>query len=290
MKSNLTLKELVKRPVKVQNKKGYCKFDSVQSNLLKSLRFIDNHFDCDISNENAIDFLDKTFAGMKDNADTLFSTAEGLNLSGLVNYILFFKSEHKKIGVLDEKLAMMLMNTDLPKSINIKTFFANELLLLLPNSIDLGLSNYILFTHTPDFGVFGSINSMHPRALFTDYNRSHSLDGLEDGLDKKSINFARLFFNFVLWQQSVHDKGQEVIEIDAPTRKMGFGKNSKQLIVPRVIGEGYKPKVIRNYDSVGTHASPQTHWRSGHWRQQPFGKKEDQKYKTIWIEPTLINA
>jgi hypothetical protein len=36
------------------------------------------------------------------------------------------------------------------------------------------------------------------------------------------------------------------------------------------------------------HASPITHWRRGHWRNQPCGEKL-QDSKIIWIQPTLIN-
>jgi hypothetical protein len=35
--------------------------------------------------------------------------------------------------------------------------------------------------------------------------------------------------------------------------------------------------------------SVQTHWRSGHWRNQPYGERNNPQYKTIWIEPILIN-
>lgn len=64
---------------------------------------------------------------------------------------------------------------------------------------------------------------------------------------------------------------------------------SKTGLSPIVIGKDYKPK-YKYGQPIGTHASPQTHWRSGHWRQQPIGKKDKPEYKTIWIEPTLINA
>lgn len=40
---------------------------------------------------------------------------------------------------------------------------------------------------------------------------------------------------------------------------------------------------------TNTHASPITHWRRGHWRNQPCGEKL-QDSKIIWIQPTLINA
>lgn len=38
----------------------------------------------------------------------------------------------------------------------------------------------------------------------------------------------------------------------------------------------------------GSHASPEAHWRRGHWRQQVHGHGRSDR-KLIWIEPTLVN-
>lgn len=43
-----------------------------------------------------------------------------------------------------------------------------------------------------------------------------------------------------------------------------------------------------NKSDHSQHASPITHWRRGHWRNQPCGEKL-QDSKIIWIQPTLIN-
>lgn len=51
---------------------------------------------------------------------------------------------------------------------------------------------------------------------------------------------------------------------------------------------------IRNHHSPGqdlggTHASPKSHWRRGHWRMQPFGKGLTEK-KRIFIRPIFIRG
>lgn len=48
-------------------------------------------------------------------------------------------------------------------------------------------------------------------------------------------------------------------------------------------------RAIKAGSSKGTHASPSTHWRSGHFRLQHYGENNT-KTKTIWIRPTLVSA
>jgi hypothetical protein len=73
----------------------------------------------------------------------------------------------------------------------------------------------------------------------------------------------------------------------------GFGTKGKtkyQKIPPLIIGENYLIKTQREPTCVSRpHGSPVTHWRSGHWRCQPYGGKDNLAYKTIWIEPILVN-
>ena len=74
---------------------------------------------------------------------------------------------------------------------------------------------------------------------------------------------------------------------------LGFGRNSKtkyKKIPPLIIGENYLIKTRTEATGESRpHGSPVTHWRSGHWRCQPCGSKDNRNYKTIWIEPMLIN-
>lgn len=90
----------------------------------------------------------------------------------------------------------------------------------------------------------------------------------------------------ILYLQTNEDT---IIEKAKSDRQIGFGKNNKGRITPVIIGEGFTPKYI---GEVGTNKSSNksTHWRRGHYRWQPYGSKDNPEYKSIWIEPTLINA
>lgn len=106
-----------------------------------------------------------------------------------------------------------------------------------------------------------------------------------------SLNGIDFLINLFLYQDSVKDK------MDFEPSKMqyvskGFHIKNKSFLQPRMIGNDYKPKSIYRNNSNGenTRNSPQTHWRSGHWRRHMIGSRKNPEYKTIWIEPTLINA
>ena len=73
----------------------------------------------------------------------------------------------------------------------------------------------------------------------------------------------------------------------------GFGKKTKKkrpstsgVWQPNWIGRGYELKLETG---SGTHASPRSHWRRGHWRRQPIGEGRTER-KLVWIEPMLING
>ena len=50
---------------------------------------------------------------------------------------------------------------------------------------------------------------------------------------------------------------------------------------PNVLGKSYK---VKGEPLGGTHASPRLHWVRGHYKDQVFGTKRNQK-KLLWIEP-----
>lgn len=86
------------------------------------------------------------------------------------------------------------------------------------------------------------------------------------------------------------DATSEYIEYGTLLRKQKFKHNviKDELWGPNIIGRTYR---IRQPDhfSVGTHASPRTHWRRGFWRRQKYGTALS-KMKLIWIEPVLVNV
>lgn len=58
---------------------------------------------------------------------------------------------------------------------------------------------------------------------------------------------------------------------------------------PRWIGRNYTRRVLLTGPPAGTHASPRTHWRRGHWRTQPVGPGRQDR-RRLWIEPILVMA
>lgn len=56
---------------------------------------------------------------------------------------------------------------------------------------------------------------------------------------------------------------------------------------PRWIGKKYVRREI--VSKGGSHNSPRTHWRRGHWRNQAIGEGRQDRRRT-WIEPILVMA
>lgn len=77
-----------------------------------------------------------------------------------------------------------------------------------------------------------------------------------------------------------------VVEIPAPTKL-----NQKRGRAGKIRLPSYRTLHISNHESqphrgTGTHASPRTHWRRGHIRNQPTAKGTIRR----WIKPQIINA
>lgn len=63
-------------------------------------------------------------------------------------------------------------------------------------------------------------------------------------------------------------------------------KSNSEIWSPNIVGRKF---AVKRAAEAGTHASPRTHWRRGHFRHQPFGKGLTE-HKIIWLEPMLIGA
>ena len=76
--------------------------------------------------------------------------------------------------------------------------------------------------------------------------------------------------------------------------KNGFGKLSlttkSNIRYPRWLGKHYQSPTSST-TTTGTHASPQFHWRRGHWRILESGEgRRWKESKRLWIEPILVNG
>lgn len=288
-----TVKELLTEPFRVQKKQGYYGVDTFRQGLLKlvyegdrSAKSTISGLDCDIAMDKLSSAADSAMDAGSDYAfHTLLTLSEALaffRYGGMIRY-------------LDAGLCEVLSHTTIPESIVLSSNLCfRSLLLITPRC---AMPHFLLFRVIDGVGVTfsqfvyrGDGFSIRHQAGLQFNTPTDTLIGECKNAPSEIKRCVYLVFNFLLWQQSMRDRGESVILMDAPTKQMGFGKTSKKLIVPQVIGEGYKPKVIRNYEPIGTHASPRTHWRSGHWKQQMIGSRKKPQHKTIWIEPTLVNA
>ncbi|NJR41011.1 MAG: hypothetical protein HC781_21930 [Leptolyngbyaceae cyanobacterium CSU_1_4] len=90
----------------------------------------------------------------------------------------------------------------------------------------------------------------------------------------------------------------ELIDADepdaTPNAPIGFGKKEHDrpsYRFPRWVGKNYQRQKsnIPSGKSRGTHVSPETHWRRGHWRLQSHGVGMKER-KLIRIKPMLISG
>jgi hypothetical protein len=74
----------------------------------------------------------------------------------------------------------------------------------------------------------------------------------------------------------------------APVEPKQAKKGGKKRYTPLMIGKQFKPKT-ETVSLGGTHASPRTHWRRGHWRRVAIGEgRNDRKWH--WFQPVLVNG
>lgn len=66
----------------------------------------------------------------------------------------------------------------------------------------------------------------------------------------------------------------------------GFARHSPQ--EPIWIGQDFRQRTINKPHQGGTHPSPTTHCRRGHWRFIPINHDSDIT-KPVWIRPTIVN-
>lgn len=73
------------------------------------------------------------------------------------------------------------------------------------------------------------------------------------------------------------------------TRAKAGKPNARDWWLPWIVGSGYA-RSVRSGSAGGTHAGPSMHWRSGHWRNQAIGPRDEGKHRLIWIEPVLVGG
>lgn len=100
-----------------------------------------------------------------------------------------------------------------------------------------------------------------------------------------------LVINLLLFMQEVPDVFEEQ-RVIIPGLTRGKGKTKEvvrpTLWEPKWIGREYRQPTARTTPGGGHHASPETHWRDGHWHTFLCGKGRTER-KLVWIKPILVN-
>lgn len=191
---------------------------------------------------------------------------------------------------IDGSFLNSLLHTDPPNPLIPSLVVYPQIMIVLPKTNLLqsffgGIKQswYCLFIHT------------HPDTIM--YSRLGSRNCINGIITKKEgwkpshpiTSLIANIVNVITYQQGLIS--------EEPSSPKGFGKptlkqQSKALLLnPTWLGKGYKPMVKRSASPQGgTHASPVTHWRRGHWRNQPVGSKDSSETKPIWIQPVLVNS
>ncbi len=112
-----------------------------------------------------------------------------------------------------------------------------------------------------------------------------------DENDNEFVERVRnLVVNILLYLEYYPNTSTEISETEISTKAQGFTNiTNPNIRHARWLGKGYQTKSENT--KTGTHLSPHTHWRRGHWRVLESGEdKRWKQSKRIWIEPTLVNG
>lgn len=116
-------------------------------------------------------------------------------------------------------------------------------------------------------------------------------------MSQDDLNFTNslriLFVQILLLLTYEPDLLTDSSEADLPTKGRGFSKLSKDTKTayryPRWLGKNYKTTTESSNFQGGTHKSPETHWRKGHFKKVAIGKERTDR-KVVWIRPVLVNS
>ena len=73
-----------------------------------------------------------------------------------------------------------------------------------------------------------------------------------------------------------------------PVHLQSRAERKRTMLPTTWIGKSYKPRTSSSDCKGGTHASPATHWRRGHWHHVRHGQGRELK-RLCWYEPILVN-
>lgn len=108
-----------------------------------------------------------------------------------------------------------------------------------------------------------------------------------------TVDLEKLITHILLFLQCPNHDENRQLNLPQSTTRLSRKEKRKQekLLLYKLLSINHeiKTNTTKNNKRPTEHASPITHWRRGHWRNQPCGEKL-QDSKIIWIQPTLINS
>lgn len=164
----------------------------------------------------------------------------------------------------------------------------------------------------PDFSNINSLNFKTPEGTVKDglsylYNELKKITeskpkDLGANLERTFVEYTdniRIVINCILFITSQANESKREYPSDTPgylTSKLSKvnSKSQRQAIENEILGQGFtKINFIGNKfrGTLNEHRQGElsTHWRRGHWRNQPWGHELKER-KMIWIQPTIVRA
>jgi hypothetical protein len=162
---------------------------------------------------------------------------------------------------------------------------------------------YYSFDNFQGFGSLYASPIAGGLLISTDYLKTEKITNKNNANDNNSLDLidteqetnlvVSLFLQTMLY---IENYQPELLEFKPISKGFFQSKNStkKLPIKGLIVGENYRILTEKNNCSQDKQENSSSHlvrphWRSGHWRNQPYGSKENPKYKTIWIQPVMIN-
>lgn len=156
------------------------------------------------------------------------------------------------------------------------------------------------YAHGDSIGIISDITPIAPETTVSDYISRfkdiaiHNVDGgptTHQFVETAVKMMTSLVINLLLFLQEVPDVFEEQ-RVITPALTRGKGKTKEvvrpTLWEPKWIGREYRQPTARTAPGGGHHASPETHWRDGHWHTFLCGKGRTER-KLVWIKPILVN-
>ena len=234
----------------------------------------------------------------------LLNVDERINLRKTAKHLQIEKLDESMTPYwLSEQLAQGLLKTRLPKDFFLDTsnlagviFLPIKLGIQLDSSKKGGMLVNCFYYHLNEKELNVAAYA-DERLIMYGFKRANISKVLEctsnlDDIDVEDIDVEELEFGIKLANLGV--QALLYIENYEPQLLPNYTRDVSLLppMACRMIGQHYQLKGScspkhGNEDS----SAKSTHWRSGHWRNQLYGSRNNnnQQHKTIWIEPMLIN-